>query len=193
MGCTPATTLAHMDPLKIYRYLMLTRERVFDAVRPLTPEAYRQPTPIGLGSIASTLTHLMISEWYYIERLQGHEVEPYERWPIKYESPPECAVLERTWREQQQRICTQIAAECAHGDWQRTIRWLSFPDDSRAGRNRRYHITCTAGDLITQLALHEVHHRSQVMSILRMIPDVKQPLQDLDYNALMYERVEATA
>jgi uncharacterized damage-inducible protein DinB len=176
-----------MDPLKIYDYLIKSRERVFDVVRTLPPEQYHRPFSIGLKTIASTLTHLMISEWYYIERLEGRSVPPYDQWTFKYENPPAFEVIEQTWREQGKRIRAVVAAECKRGDWNRTITWLSFPDDTRG--NKRFHITATAGDFFTQLALHEVHHRAQVMAMMRELGG--PPLEDLDYNALMYQRVEA--
>ena len=176
-----------MDPLKIYDYLIKIRERVFDAVRPLTPEQYRREFRIGLKSIASTLTHLMISEWYYIERLEQRDVPHYETWPIKYENPPTFDVVESIWRKQAQQIRGLVAAR-PHDGWSRKITWLSFPDDTRG--NKRFQITCTAGDLFTQLALHEMHHRAQLMAMLREINPAR-PLEDLDYNALMFERVEA--
>lgn len=173
-----------MDPLKIYDYLMKTRERVFDAVRPLSPDQFHRQFGFGLrGGLGSTLAHLMISEWYYIERLEGKIVPPYEQWPIKYESPPPFEIIENTWREQAQRIRAVVAGE---QDWKRTITWLSFPDDTRG--NKRFRITCTAGDLFTQLALHEVHHRAQIMAMLRELGPTTKPLEDLDFNALMFER-----
>jgi uncharacterized damage-inducible protein DinB len=176
-----------MDPLKIYDYLMMTRERVFDAVRPLSPEQYRREFPIGLKMIGSTLTHLMISEWYYIERLEERAVPHYDQWPIKYESPPPFDIIEKTWREQAKRIRRVVASEGERGRWSRRITWVSFPDDTRG--NKRFHITCTAGDLFTQLTLHEMHHRAQIMAMLR---ELGKPLEDLDYNALMFERREAS-
>ena len=175
---------ACMDPLKIYDYLMQSRARVMDALRSLTPQQYQRKFTFGLKTFGSTLAHLMVSEWYYIERLEGREVPHYNTWPIKYEDPPAFDVIERTWCAQATDVRASIARE---HHWARTISWLSFPDDTRG--NRRYHITCTAGDLITQLALHEVHHRAQMMAMLRELG--APPLQDLDYNALMFERVEA--
>ncbi len=175
-----------MNPLRIYDYLMKSRERVFDAVRPLTPEQQQRRFDIGLKTIGSTLTHIMISEWYYIERLEGRPVPPYEQWTTRYEAPPTMAIVETSWRDQAKRIRAAISAE---RDWSRTITWLSFPDDTRG--NKRFHITCTAGDLFTQLAFHEVHHRSQVMAMLRELG--ASPLEDLDFNAMMYERREAPA
>lgn len=178
-----------MDPVRIYDYLMKTRERVMDAVRPLTPAQYQRTFAFGLcagspGGLGSTLTHVMVSEGYYIDRIQGRAVPPYEQWPIKYENPPPFEIIERTWREQARRIRAVVGAE---KDWKRTITWLSFPDDTRG--NKRFHITCTAGDIFTQLALHEVHHRAQIMAMLR--ESGAAILEDLDYNALMYDRREA--
>jgi uncharacterized damage-inducible protein DinB len=176
-----------MDPLKIYDYLTKARERALDAVRALSPEQYQRSFTFGLKTIGSTLTHIMVSEGYYIQRIEGRAVPPYDQWPIKYENPPVFEVIERTWREQAKKTRAVVAAE---RDWARTITWLSFPDDSSGGGNKRFHITCTAGDIFTQLALHEVHHRAQIMAMLR---ELGRPLEDLDYNALMYQRVEATA
>jgi uncharacterized damage-inducible protein DinB len=173
-----------MDPLKIYEYLVKSRNRVFDAVRPLTREQYHREFPIGLKTIAGTLTHVMICEWYYIERLEGRDVPPYAQWPIHDEKPPEkFEIIEAVWHEQAKKSRASIALQ---QDLDRTVTWLSFPDDTRG--NKRFQITCNAGDMLTQLALHEIHHRAQVMAMLR---ELGSPVQDVDYNDLMYERVEA--
>jgi uncharacterized damage-inducible protein DinB len=173
-----------MNPLRIYDYLSLARDRVFDAVRLLAQPEYHRQFDIGLKSIASTLTHIMISEWYYVQRLLGKPVPPYDQWPIRYEQPPErFETIERVWREQAKQTRAAIEAE---RDWNRVIKWLSYPDDA----GKRFHIATTSGDLVTQLVLHEVHHRSQVMAMLRQIG---RPLQDLDFNEFVYDRIEAGA
>jgi uncharacterized damage-inducible protein DinB len=123
----------------------------------------------------------MISEWYYVERIEGRQVPPYEEWPIKYEDPPALEIVETTWREQAKRIREVIAAE---RDWGRIITWDSFPDDN----GRRFQITATAGDVLTQLVLHEVHHRSQIMAMFRELGEGVPPLQDMDFGELMYGR-----
>jgi uncharacterized damage-inducible protein DinB len=174
-----------MDPLKIYDYLTKARQRVLDAVRPLTPEQYQHQFTFGLKTIGSTLTHIMISEWYYVERIEERTVPSYDQWPIKYESPPGFEIIESTWRKQAKNVRASIAAQ---RDWNRRITWLSFPNDE----GKRFHITVTPGDLFTQLALHEVHHRSQLMVMLRELSGAGSPVQDIDYNAMMFERREAT-
>jgi uncharacterized damage-inducible protein DinB len=172
-----------MDPLKIYDYLLASRQRVLDAVGALTTQQYHHEFNFGLRTIGSTLAHIMISEWYYLQRLEGYAVPPYQQWPIKYENPPALDVIERIWREQARNVRAAIDAQSQRGAWNRKITWLSFPDDTAGGK--RYNITATAGDLVTQLALHEVHHRAQVMAMLRQLG---RPLEDLDYNALMFHR-----
>lgn len=171
-----------MDPIKAYEYLLKTRERVFDAVRRLDDEQYRRPFPFGLVSIGSTLTHLMLSEWYYFERLAGRSVPPYATWPVKYETPPAFATVEEAWRSQASRIAAEIAGE---RDWSRTVVYDSLVADN----GKRYRIRATAGEYIVQLVTHEVHHRAQAMSMLRMLGD-RYAVSDIDYNDLMFDRAE---
>lgn len=167
-----------MNPLRTYDYLVLARGRLFDAVRPLSTEQYRRPFPIGPGSLAAVLTHTLISEWYYIERLEERAVPAYSEWEIQDEKPPEFAVLEAKWREQAQR--TRAAIECER-DWDRVIEYRAVSPDEPPTT-----VCASAGDIFIQLALHEVHHRAQALNILRQLGS---PLKDdIDFNALMYQR-----
>ncbi len=170
-----------MNPLKLYDYLIAARGRFMPALRTLTPEQYHRTFNFGLGSIASTTAHLMISEWYFMERFAEREVAPYAEWPIQYEKPPGLDVIEREWPPQAARIRATIAAE---RDWSRSISWLSFPDQA----GQRFHVTGTADDFIAQIALHEVHHRSQLMSMLRCLGDGVAPVQNIDYVQVAFER-----
>ncbi len=172
-----AATVVVMDPLRIYDYLVRARGVIFDAVRSLDAAQYGRRFDIGPGSIASALTHTLISEWYYIARLEEREVPPYAEWPIKDEDPPPFAELEAIWARQTDETRTAIAAV---KDWSagRAYRLLDDQD-------RLTDVRCTAGDLMTQLAFHEVHHRAQVLNMLRL---VGSPVADVDFNAMMYDR-----
>lgn len=169
-----------MHPLRTYNYLTLSRSRVLDAVRPLPPAHYLRPFPIGPGSLAATLTHIYISEWYYIQRLLQREVPPYETWPIRDDRPPTFPDLERHWAEQ--AAATRAAFESIT-DWDAPRNYRVTGDDGV-----RRIVEATAADLFTQLAFHEIHHRAQVLNMVRQLgsPD----LGDLDFNALMYARRE---
>lgn len=166
-----------VDPLRTYDYLTLARGRVFEKVRALDAEQYARQFPVGLGSLARTLTHIMICEWMYMQRIQELQVPPYERWPIQDEKPPAFTELEAAW--------TNVAAEtrAALGrvrDWTSDLEYSHQRDDGT-----KIIITASRGDIFTQLVLHEVHHRAQAMNMLRQLGT---PLEDVDYNALMYKR-----
>ncbi|MCG3127967.1 MAG: hypothetical protein CHACPFDD_02840 [Phycisphaerae bacterium] len=166
-----------MQPLKTYDYLVLARRRIFEWTRPLSPEQYARQFAIGRGSLAHTLTHIMISEWYYVQRLQRRDVPPYQQWPIQEENPPPFAALEAAWTEQAGQ--TRAALETVR-DWSAPFEYRVTTDDGRPEI-----VTACAADLFTQLAFHEVHHRAQAMNMLRQLGIAAE---DLDFNALMYQR-----
>jgi uncharacterized damage-inducible protein DinB len=169
-----------MNPTKTYDYLTRARARLFDWVRPLTPEQYSRAFPVGRGTIGRTLTHILGSEWYYVERMLGRPVPAYERWPIREEEPPAFPALEAAWAEQTVRT---RAALSTLGE--QTIEYQITNDEGR-----REIITASPADIATQLILHEVHHRAQVMNNLRQFGIAAE---DLDYNTLMYGRRAAPA
>lgn len=171
-----------MNPVRTYTYLVLAREKILDWARPLSAEQHARQFPIGLGSLARTLTHIMICEWFYIRRMQGLEVPPYAEWPVQDETPPPFEVIEREWHAQEQRTRAAIEAVERAGEWGKVVTYMAQRDDGR-----RVEISATKGDIFTQLVLHEVHHRAQAMNILRQLG---VHLDDIDYNAMMYTRRE---
>ncbi len=168
-----------MDPLRIYDYLSLARQKVFDCVRPLSVEQYGSVLPIGLGTLGRTLSHIMICEWFYVQRIEQRAVPPYDQWPIQDEKPPAFTVLEPTWIEQAKQT---RAALSAVRDWDAAIEYRTLSDDENDPPKI---VTTSAADLFTQLTLHEVHHRAQAMNILRQLGVA---IEDIDFNALMYQR-----
>ena len=167
-----------MQPLKTYEYLALARQRIFDWTRPLTNEQYTRQFPIGRhGTLASTLTHILISEWYYVERIQGNDVPPYAQWKFQDENPPPFAALESEWIEQAKRTKIALATTL---DWKTELEYRVKNDDSKEEI-----IIAAPSDIFTQLVLHEVHHRAQAMNILRQLGIAAE---DLDFNAMMYKR-----
>lgn len=169
-----------MDPDRIYAYLTLARARVFDRVATLSEAQHKQVFPIGLGSLNATLTHTMMAEWFYIRRIERVAVPAYKEWPHRYEEPPGFEVIRAFWDElagETRRVMREVR------DWDAPISYLAMLDDGEAGPART--ITASASDVFTQLVTHEVHHRAQVMAMLRQLG---APVEDLDFSALMYAR-----
>lgn len=165
-----------MDPLQTYDYLVRARQRVFDWVRSLDAPAYAREFPIGLGTLGGTLTHILSSEWYYVQRMSGRPVPPYVEWPIRHEEPPPFAALEAAWTGEAVRT---RAALVAIRDWTTELEYRVEAEDGPAI------VTASPAEIFTQLALHEVHHRAQATAMLRQLGVA---IEDLDFNAMTYRR-----
>ena len=168
-----------MDPHKIYHYLELVRGKVLEKARALSAEQYAQEFPIGVGSLAATLTHILSSEWYYVQRMRRRDVPPYETWPIRHEDPPPLAALEAAWAKQAEE--TRAAIDATRDAWHEPFEYRVTSDEGL-----RLIVTCSAADQFTQLVLHEVHHRAQAINMLRQVG--AGSLGDLDFNWLMFPR-----
>jgi uncharacterized damage-inducible protein DinB len=80
----------------------------------------------------------------------------------------------RKWYQAQQ---TRAALQEVQ-DWSRPVEYVS----RFGGRDRRYRTT--AAGIATQLLFHEVHHRAQVMFMLRQMG---YPAENLDYSVLAFQ------
>ncbi|MFZ2875202.1 MAG: hypothetical protein WAZ94_12070 [Phycisphaerales bacterium] len=60
-----------MNPVVFYDYLTRTRGRALDAVRLLSAQRHRQVFHFGLATIASTVTHIMVSAGYFADHVEG--------------------------------------------------------------------------------------------------------------------------
>ncbi len=169
--------MSAIQPLRSYDYLTRSRKRVFDWVRPLSAEQYAQEFQIGLGSLARTLTHMLLDEWYYVQRMERNELLPYEQWPIRAEKPLAFAELERAWSEQAER--TRSALQAVR-DWGEEFDYRVTDDDGKL-----MNVTVSASDIFTHMTVHEAHHRAQVMNMLRHLGVTTDAI---DYDALMHKR-----
>lgn len=170
-----------LDPVRIYDYLARSRATLLDAGRRLEPAQYEREFPIGSGTLARTFTHMLLSEWYYVQRLTRVEVAAYEEWPFQDERPLPFEELEKSWSAQSR---TTRAAIEAVADWKEPFEYRLTDDEGR-----RMIVTTCAADMCTQLAFHEIHHRAQALNMLRHLG---VGIEDLDFNALMFPRREAS-
>lgn len=168
-----------MDPIKIYDYLTRARDHVFNWVRPLSAAQYTQEFPNWNTSLARTLTHVLVSEYYYVSRIAAADVPPYEEWPIQQDDPPAFPALEAAWRKQ--ATDTQAKLDAVR-DWTTPLEFVVEREDGNQVVN------ASPGDLMTQLAFHEMHHRAQVINMLKQL---EAPIHNLDYGLLTFFRRDA--
>lgn len=163
-----------MHPAEAYDYLVEARGRVFDRVRSLSQAQYARRQPFGWGSIRATLVHMANIEWWYTSLLEGH---PTGDAPFPYVAFSRTGFrpLEAAWGELAGRTRRALASE---GPWDRPIedRWTT----KRWIRS----IRTTADGVAVQLLFHEVHHRAQVMAMLRRLG---HPIEGVDYSLLRWQ------
>jgi uncharacterized damage-inducible protein DinB len=173
------TTLA--DGLVAYfDYLVRARARLLDWIRKAPPDTYTRTFAIGRGSIRATLSHVAGAEWGYVEALRKGDVtaeEIRQRNPFTVERLPELEPLVVAW-EQQRPVTRQALAEL--GDPARPtamiVRDVTPP--------MRFELT--AGGIGGQILFHEIHHRAQIMSMLRQ---AGVAAENLDYSVLMVRQM----
>ncbi len=171
-----------MQPyVAMFDYLVKARGRLLDWIRPLTPEQYGREFPYGFKTIHATLLHTASAEWAYGNRLRGRLVaiadSPFT--PEKIKTYPE---LEAAWQGlsmETRAALTEVA------DWDAPVEYRMMPPNAPAVR-----IRTTRQGVASQLVFHEVHHRAQVMSMLRQLGIAAQ---NLDYSALMFDRQQEGA
>lgn len=167
-----------MHPTDQYAYLVDARAKLLDWVRPLALDQYAQEFSIGHKSIRATLVHTAGAEWAYVLRLRGEPVPPPEHRPFTPFNTSEFVPFERGWAEQADRTRTTLAGLT---EWGRQVEWML------AGATPPVRVRTTVGGIVTQLLFHEVHHRAQVMAMLRQLG---VPARNIDYSLIGWERSE---
>jgi uncharacterized damage-inducible protein DinB len=174
-----------MQPHLLYDYLGKARAKLFDWIRPLNKDQYEREFPYGLKTIHATLLHTAAAEWLYGRRVQGQPATIADA-PFAPEKITMFVALEDSWN----RLASETRAWLeAIKDWDTPLEWTTrFPPRDSAAPLLRFR--STKGGVASQLLFHEIHHRSQVMSMLRQLG---VQAQNLDYSVLLFERREVPA
>ncbi|MDR7482142.1 MAG: DinB family protein [Armatimonadota bacterium] len=166
---------AGLHPAEAYDYLVLARGMLLGWIRTLAPEQYAREFPIGHKSIRATLVHVTSAEWGYVRRLRGEPAPPIGERPFARYAGEPFEPLERAWAAQAEETRRTLQAV---GDWSRPVEYVA----SLGGRPRRFRTT--TGGVAVQLLFHEVHHRAQVMAMLRQMGIAAE---NLDYSVLGFQ------
>lgn len=167
--------VASVDFAHFFDYLVKARRKLLDWVRSQPQSVYMQTFPIGLGSIRTTLLHIAAAEWAYVQRLAGRDAALAES-PFTPERLPQFEPFQAAWEQQ---VPTTRATLAHLGDLGRIVEFTSRIGTTRA-RAR-----ATAAGIAGQMLFHEVHHRAQVMAMLRQ---AGVAAENLDYSVLIFER-----
>lgn len=170
MGTSP------LDFAHLFDYLVKAREKLLRWIREQPPGVHTQHFPIGKGTIRTTLVHIASAEYGYVHRLRGRGDLPEDN-PFDYEEPPELEAFLAAWDRQRPATRETLASI---GDPSRPVEYVTkfFQPPMR--------IRTVAGGIAAQLLFHEIHHRAQVMAMLRQ---AGVSAENLDYSMLMMERL----
>jgi uncharacterized damage-inducible protein DinB len=166
---TSSVNFAHF-----FDYLVAARERLLAWVGAQPTTVFTQTFPIGLGSIRATLLHTAAAEWGYTQRLAGKDYGPTDN-PFTVERHPEFEAFAAAWARRAP-ITREALAELGDPTHPVEYVWRLGPGPMR--------VRTTAGGIAGQLLFHEVHHRAQVMAMLRQ---AGVAAENLDYSVLIYE------
>lgn len=172
-----------MQPQTMYEYLVKARQRLFEWIRSLTKEQYEQEFPYGLMTIHATLLHTAGAEWAYSQRIAGQQVTAADS-PYTAEKIKSYAELEAAWSKMAEGTRAALAQVSS---WDEPVVYRFYPQGTGSPAVR---ITTTRVGVASQLIVHEAHHRSQVMSMLRQMGVAAQ---NLDYSAMMFAREQESA
>ena len=140
---------------QIFRYSDWANQRLLDCCAPLADARLDQPFDIGCGSLRRTLIHLYNGEHVWLQRWRSRPETP---WPDEGEIVGIPALRERFRQTAAERkdFLSSIAEEA--------MEQLIVYRDSRGAW-----FQAALADMLMQAGTHSVHHRAQIVNMLRRL------------------------
>jgi uncharacterized damage-inducible protein DinB len=148
------------------------RDRMLDALEPLTPEQFTRDLGNSFQSIRDTAAHTYAAEWIWHARWMGTSPSAL----VSADLFPDVATLRRTWSELESKV-------------------RSLVDDlGEAGVNRVFEYRLLSGapgaspfwQMLQHVVNHASYHRGQVTTMLRQLG--MQPVKSTDMITFYRER-----
>lgn len=146
-----------MSALRFVRKLayanMLANDRLHEAVSQLEAGEFEAPRTSFFPSLAATLNHILIIDWFYVDALEGGCIGP-KAWEneVPYSDPRELRAAQLASDQRLLALCMSLTedrlAEPVHID--------------RAGRIQ----VERCDDVLSHLFQHQTHHRGQAHAML---------------------------
>lgn len=157
--------MIQMETMRVfYRYNDWADDQLLLACGQIGDAKLDQPFDMGVGSIRATMMHILIGEDTFLRRAQGQ--------------------VEAKWGDESERAIVAQMKERFDDTWRRRDAFFATIADADLPQKRIYRdsygslYATTLGDLIVQICTHSLHHRAQVVNMLRRV-GAKPP--ELDY------------
>jgi uncharacterized damage-inducible protein DinB len=143
------------DLTTMLEYHYWARDRLLDALEPLSAEQYTRDLGSSFKSIRDTATHLYAAEWAWYERWQGRSptaLIPSDRFA-------DLAALRAAWTDNERRLRAYIDGLDDTG-LTRVIEYKLL--SGTAGSSQ-------LGQMVQHIVNHASYHRGQITTMLRQI------------------------
>lgn len=157
-------------------YHYWARDRVLDAVEPLTPEQFTRDLGNSFHSVRDTLVHLFSADWVWYTRWQGGSPQAM----LDPTTFPDAASIRAAWTEQEQKV-RALVVQLGENGIDRVIEYRLFSGQASAQ---------PFWQLLQHVVNHGSYHRGQVTTMLRQLGAT--PPRSVDLIAFYRER-SATA
>ena len=139
----------------LYDYVYWANRRLFAVLARLTPEEFTRGVAGSYGSVRNTLVHMLSAEWGWLERCGG----PPRGARLEAHDYPTAASVVEAWA----RVESHMRAFLARLTDDELTHNAVYKNDRGEERGM------PLGELLHHAALHGVHHRGQVATLVRML------------------------
>ena len=168
--------LQDLQMLVDYHYW--ARDRMLEAVAPLTTEQYSRTLGSSFASIRDTVVHIFGAEWVWLSRWEGGS-------PTALPDPsglfPDVASIRAVWTDHEQKL-RAFVGRLDENAVQRPIAYYTFDGKAQAQ---------PLWQMLQHVVNHGSYHRGQVTTLLRQIG--ASPPKSLDLIAFYRERAAGIA
>jgi uncharacterized damage-inducible protein DinB len=139
----------------LFDYHYWARDRLLDAVTPLTPDQFTLDVGSSFGSVRDTLAHIYAAEWAWYSRWLGHSPTAL----LPSDMFPDLAAIRAAWVDQEGKVRAFLAGL------------------GEEGINRVFEYTLLSGhagatpfwQIAQHVVNHATYHRGQVVTIMRQL------------------------
>ena len=154
------------EALSLVEYHYWARDRILDAIGPLTPEQYLKDLGNSFKSVRDTVVHTYGAEWVWYSRWTGYS-------PASLPDAtafPDLASIRNAWSAQEDKVRQLVQSLAAANELERLIRYRTL-----GGQDAETMFAV----MLQHVVNHASYHRGQVTTMLRQLGAPPPKSQDM--------------
>ena len=172
--------MTYQDLQTLVDYHYWARDRLLEAVEPLSPEQFTRDLGNSFPSVRDTVAHLLGADWIWCARWDGESPEALPDAADVAARFPTLDAVREAWTGQERKVRAALA-RCGEGGIDHLVEYV------RNGQRQAQPFWQTLQHLVN----HGSYHRGQVTTMLRQLGVA--PPKSLDLIAFYRERANAAA